>query len=418
MSEVRIPTAFGDLLTPKRYKAYFGGRGSGKSHSFAAALVVLAAQKPLRILCCREIQKSIKDSVKLLIDDKINQHGLTSFYTSTDTEIRGRNGSLFLFSGLKSNPEALKSMEGVNISWVEEANTVSQKSLDLLIPTIREENSELWFSWNPDQPSDPVDNLFRGLNPPSNAIIKRVSWRDNPYFPKVLIDEMERDKEANLLKYQHIWEGDYDLTLETRVLRRIKENSTAIIQEALPDKTYIVGVDLARHVDYTVIIVFDEQTHKMVYIDRFNQIDWNLQKARIEAVARRYNNATIRIDATGVGDPISQDLERTGLSVKPYVFTNQSKKALIDNLALKLEQDDIKIIQHPDLIRELEAFRYEKTASGNIRYNAPDGQHDDCVIALALAVFDLPPKVLTIYKDILTDDNVNIKYSQYGEPIY
>lgn len=414
---VELPIAFRPLFSPARYKAYFGGRGSAKSHSFATALVVLGAKSPMRFLCCREIQKSIKDSVKLLIDDKINQLELNNFYTSTDAEVVGKNGTQFFFAGLKTNPEALKSMEGIDICWIEEANTVSQKSLDLLIPTIRKPGSELWFSWNPDQPSDAVDKMFRGENPPPNSIIQQVSWRDNPYFPEVLIKDMEHDKVTNLLKYQHVWEGGYDLTTETKILRRIKENATATIQEAIPDTDYIMGVDLARKVDWTVIVVFNAQTHKMVYFDRFNQVDWSLQKARIEAVARRYNNALVRIDATGVGDPITEDLERVGLRIEPYIFTQNSKKDLVDNLALLLEQDDIKIIQIQELIDELNSFRLEKTISGKTRYEAPEGQHDDCVMALALACWKLPPKQLKVYKDLLTDEDITITYNQFGEPI-
>jgi hypothetical protein len=259
--------------------------------------------------------------------------------------------------------------------------------------------------------------MFRGQNPPSNAVIQRTSWRDNPFFTNVLKEELERDKATNLLKYQHIWEGEYDLSVEKRVLRRIKENATAIQREVVDGENYVVGVDLARHVDWTVLIVFDEATHKMVYFDRFNQIDWSLQKARIEAVARRYNNALVRIDATGVGDAISNDLERTGLRVKPFVLTNENKKNLIDNLAVKLEGDAIKIMQVPELISELETFSYEKTASGKIRYQAPEGQHDDCVIALAMAIWDLPEKQIKVYKDLLTDEDVDVRYNAYGEPI-
>lgn len=401
-----------------RYKAFYGGRGSAKSHSFASALVLLGFKKPLRILCTREMQNSIKDSVKRLIDDKITEYKLTGFYESTESEIRGKNGTLFIFSGLKSNINNIKSMEGVDICWIEEASTVSQKSLDILIPTIRVEGSELWFSWNPVYDSDPVDKMFRGENVPGNAYVHRVSWRDNPYFSEVLKIELEHDKSTNLPKYQHVWEGDYDKTMDTKILRRIKENSTAVAQDPQDGVDYVIGVDLARHVDWTVIIVFDLHGHKMVYMDRFNQIDWNLQRARIEAVARRYNNALVRIDATGVGDPISQDLERAGLRVSPYVFTNQSKKALVDNLSLKLESDDIKLIQVPELQSELEVFSYEITASGNVRYEAPQGKHDDCVMALSLAVYDLPPKKHKVYKDLIVDDGLQaIYYSEHGEPI-
>ena len=141
MPTVQIPDVFHYLFTPSRYKAAYGGRGSAKSHSFARALVIKASAEPLRILCCREIQKSIKDSSKRLLDDVIEVFELQEFFESTETEIRGKNGSLFLFAGLKTNPEAIKSMEGIDIAWVEEANRVSKRSLDLLIPTVRKANS-------------------------------------------------------------------------------------------------------------------------------------------------------------------------------------------------------------------------------------------------------------------------------------
>src|SRR3990167_8378191 len=209
MSEIELPKIFQPLFKPSRYKASYGGRGSAKSHSFAQALVVKGAEKPLRILCCRELQHSIKDSVKLLIDDKISQSGLTSFYESTQTEIRGKNGTLFLFAGLRSNPESIKSTEGIDIAWTEEANTVSRRSLDLLIPTVRKEGSELWFTWNPDSEYDPVDLMFRGPHIPPDSIVIPASYFDNPWFPDVLKKEMEYDKSIDLGKYKHIWLGEY-----------------------------------------------------------------------------------------------------------------------------------------------------------------------------------------------------------------
>ena len=135
MTELQIPEKFEGLFEPHRYKAFYGGRGAAKSHSFAAALVLLGTMRPLRILCARETQKSIRDSVKRLIDDKIDEMGLrdvpgseqSGFYYSTDTEVRGANGTIFMFHGLRSNPSAIKSMEGIDIVWVEEANMVSQR---------------------------------------------------------------------------------------------------------------------------------------------------------------------------------------------------------------------------------------------------------------------------------------------------
>jgi phage terminase large subunit len=161
-SRVQVPDAFRFLWAdraddglPVRYRAVHGGRGSAKSHSFAQGLVLKAAERPLRVLCAREVQKSIRDSVKRLLDDKIDASALRGFYRSTDTEIRGENGSLFIFAGLRSNPDAVKSTEGIGIAAIFEASRVSQRSLDLLIPTVRKEGSEIWAEWNPENATDP-----------------------------------------------------------------------------------------------------------------------------------------------------------------------------------------------------------------------------------------------------------------------
>lgn len=190
-----------------RYIAAAGGRGSGKSRSVATALVIRAAAKPLRILCVREVQRSIKDSVKRLLDDEIARLGLEDFYTSTEAEIRGRNGSLFLFAGLRTNVDSIKSMEGVDICWAEEAQAVSQGSLDVLIPTIRKPGSQLIFTWNPRLATDPVDVMF--ADPPPRSIVKRVNFDLNPWFPDVLRQEMEYDRSRDTGKYAHVWLGEY-----------------------------------------------------------------------------------------------------------------------------------------------------------------------------------------------------------------
>lgn len=214
MTEVQIPRAFRELFQPARHKAFYGGRGSGKSHSFAAALVIQAAQQPLRILCAREIQKSIKDSAKRLIEDKIQAFGLASRFEVLETEIRGPGGSLFMFAGLRTNPDAIKSMEGLDRVWVEEANRVSQRSIDLLVPTVRKPASELWWGWNPEDERDPVDAMFRSKVPPPNSIVRSVSWRDNPWFPEVLRDEMDHDRANDPDKWAHVWEGEYRKAVE------------------------------------------------------------------------------------------------------------------------------------------------------------------------------------------------------------
>lgn len=257
-SLVQLPSAFEYLFAthaddglPVRYRAAYGGRGSGKSHSFAAALLLKAAQNPLRIGCYREIQKSIRDSVKRLLDDKIRDMGLSEFYESTDTEIRGANGSLFVFGGLRSNPDAVKSTEGLDIGAVFEANKVSQRSWDLLIPTVRKEGSEIWAEWNPEFATDPVDQMFRGdQGAPPGSIIRRVNWYDNPFFPDVLKQDLEWDKKRDPDKYAHIWLGEYQRNSEARVFR----NWTVEEFESPKTATFRLGADWGFAVDPSVLV--------------------------------------------------------------------------------------------------------------------------------------------------------------------
>jgi phage terminase large subunit len=223
---VRLPEAFRFLWQPKaddglpvRYRAAHGGRGSAKSHSFCQAAILKAAETPLRVGCYREIQRSIRDSVKRLLDDKIRDTGLSEFYQSTDTEIRGANGSLFIFNGLRTNPDAVKSTEGLDLALVFEANKVSQRSWDLLIPTIRKDGSEIWAEWNPESPLDPVDAMFRSGSPPPGSIVRQVNWEQNPFFPDVLRQELEWDRKRDPDKYLHIWQGGYQRNSESRVFK-------------------------------------------------------------------------------------------------------------------------------------------------------------------------------------------------------
>lgn len=206
---VEVPRKLKPLLFPKRYKGAYGGRGGAKSHFFAEQSLVRCYREPTRIVCIREVQDSIRDSVRQLLVDKIQKLGLGTFYRPFDTEIRGANGSLIIFKGMQSyNAETIKSLEAYDIAWVEEAQTLSQRSLDMLRPTIRRPGSELWFSWNPRYKTDPVDAFFR-KNPSEDAVSVMVNWRDNPWFPEVLRRDMERDFVADENKADHIWNGAY-----------------------------------------------------------------------------------------------------------------------------------------------------------------------------------------------------------------
>ena len=169
-----------------RYRVLYGGRGSGKSWGIARALLIKAAQRPLRVLCAREVQRTIADSVHRLLADQIASLGLQDWYSVTDTEIRGKNGSLFIFAGLRHQDIGkVKSLEGVDICWVEEGQVVSEKSWGVLVPTIRKERSEIWCSFNPELDSDPTYVRFV-VKPPHDSVVEKVNWSDNRFFPDVL----------------------------------------------------------------------------------------------------------------------------------------------------------------------------------------------------------------------------------------
>lgn len=208
--QIQVPRKLKPLLGDSRYKGAYGGRGGAKSHFFGTQGVLKTYAKPIRMVCIREVQNSIKDSVKQLLTDKIASLGLGASFDILDQEIRcKRTGSLIIFKGMQSyNAENIKSLEDYDIAWVEEAQTLSAYSLQMLRPTLRSDDSEMWFSWNPRHRTDPVDQFFR-KNPPEECISVMVNWRDNPWFPAVLRKEMLHDYRIDPERAEHIWEGAY-----------------------------------------------------------------------------------------------------------------------------------------------------------------------------------------------------------------
>lgn len=205
---VEVPAAFRPLYQPARYKVYWGGRGAAKSWAFADAFVTLGVSGRYRFLCARELQVSIADSVHKLLADRIEARGLGEFFRVTDTSITSATGSEYIFRGLRNNVAEIKSLEGVDYVWVEEAQKVRRQSWELLIPTIRKEGSEIWLSFNPDLETDDTYQRFV-VNPPDDAVVVKVTYRDNPWFSATL--EAERAYAERTLEpedYAHIWEGE------------------------------------------------------------------------------------------------------------------------------------------------------------------------------------------------------------------
>lgn len=216
----QTPRKLGFLFQPARYKVAYGGRGGAKSWNFARALLVLGRSRPLRIVCAREIQESIQDSVHKLLSDQIVALGLEAFYAIQKTTILGANGSEFLFVGLRQQDvHKIKSLEGADIVWVEEAQAVSERSWSILTPTIRKPGSEIWVSFNPELDTDPTYLRFV-VNPPEGAVVCQINWDDNPWFPAELERERQDLKRRDPASYENVWEGRCRRAVEGAVYAR------------------------------------------------------------------------------------------------------------------------------------------------------------------------------------------------------
>jgi phage terminase large subunit len=239
--ELDFPEKLDFLFEPSRYKILYGGRGSGKSWGVARALIAKAVQEPTRVLCAREMQNSIADSVIALLSDQIKAMGLDSFFDVQRTAIYGKNGSEFSFAGLKHNVTSIKSFEGVDICWIEEGQAVSKSSWEVLIPTIRKPGSEIWVTFNPDLDTDETYKRFV-VSPPVNAIVRKVNWDDNPWFPNVLKDELDQLKAKDPDSYLNVWEGHTRQMLDGAVyaneLRKAQEQNR--VRDFVIDKSIAV----------------------------------------------------------------------------------------------------------------------------------------------------------------------------------
>lgn len=260
MSVLDIPTArcFLPLLAdvapdglPVRYKGAHGGRASAKSHFFAELLVEENLRMKIDSVCIREVQKSLRFSVKRTIEAKIAAHNAGAYFDVKDKIITSALGGITIFEGMQNQTaDSIKSLEGFKRAYVEEAQTLSQRSIDLLDPTIRADDSQLWFAWNPRFATDPVEKLLRGTVMPPGAVVVRANYRDNPWFPKVLLPKIDFDRRHDKDKYEHVWMGGYEQHSEARVFRRwqVQEFDTP------SNATLRFGADWGFSVDPTVLI--------------------------------------------------------------------------------------------------------------------------------------------------------------------
>jgi len=215
---IETASVFRPLLEPARYKGAYGGRGSGKSHFFAEMMIEdHMLTKGMRSICIREVQKSLKESAKRLLEDKLEKFGLgeANGFKVFREVIQTPGDGLISFQGMQDHTaDSVKSLEGYDRAWVEEAQSFSARSLELLRPTIRKEGSQLWFTWNPNRPDDPVDKMLRGPLCPADAIVVQANWNTNPWFPSVLEAERQDSQAKDADRYGHIWEGEYARVFE------------------------------------------------------------------------------------------------------------------------------------------------------------------------------------------------------------
>jgi len=346
----RVGRIYNFLKQKARYKIISGGRGSAKSWEVAAELVTRGAQKKIRVLCCREIQRSIKQSVHKLLSDTIDRLGLNNDYKITDHKISNRNGTEFFFEGLWQNIDSIKSIEGIDYCWVEEAQTTSHRSWTTLTPTIRKHDSEIWITYNPTDDYDAVHQF--SLNPPDNAIVIEQNAEHNPFLPDVLKEESEHMKKTDYELWRHIWGGE---TLKRSDAEVLGGKWTVDYFETPGNVDFYHGVDWGFGADPTVLVrcfVHDNT----LYIDKAKY--WyqsDLEQLPEQFIHHVPTSASWRIYADSANPAEIRYIYNKGLNVRAV------KKTTIE-AGIRYLRSYQKIVIHEDckeLIEEAKQYKYK-----------------------------------------------------------
>ena len=314
--KVQLPRVFRELLTAKaRYKMFYGGRAGGKSYAFADALLTLATSRKLLIACVREVQNSIKDSVYKLIADRIAFYQLDEYRLYEDKIVNLKNKSKFIFKGiLEHNAQNIKSLEGVDICWCEEAQKISERAWQILDPTIRKPNAEIWLSLNREEENDPVWKAL-ALHPDNDTIVRKVNYYDNPYCPDNMKRLALKMKNENYGEYLHVWEGEPRLTADNHLIGREEvyralENDIKINDDTAP---LIIGVDVARFGDDKTAICY-RRGRQVLKFKTFQKLDVVQVAHLIGAIIAEDKPARVCIDVGGLGAGVYDVLVANGLA--------------------------------------------------------------------------------------------------------
>lgn len=435
--ETEFPAKLKFLFEPARYKVAYGGRGGAKSWGFARALLLQAYWKPLRILCAREYQNSITESVHQLLREQVVALGLDGHYDVLASEIRGKNGSLFAFAGLKTDPNKIKSAEGFDRCWVEEAEKVSDESWDKLIPTIRKADSEIWISFNPHLMTDATYRRFV-INPPGEAVVVPISYKDNPWFPEVLekerLEMQERDPEA----YRHIWEGHCLSVGDNQMIGMEEAYAASGRHYRITDYDFaprILGVDVARYGGDRSVI-FPRQglvAFKPKVFAGISNMDLAGEVAR---ACDKWNADAIFVDA-GRGEGVIDRLRQMGYNPievnfggKPSDPKYANKRAEMWDTMAKWVKNQGAIPDIPELIADLAAptyvfsnqtskFTVESKESIKSRGNKSPDLGDALALTFAFPITkakkqDKPPDLEYDPRDGIPQANHATDYSIFG----
>jgi phage terminase large subunit len=335
-----------------RFYGLHGGRGSSKSHVFATKAIIRMIEGRFRLLCVREVQRSIADSVHQLLCNKIEESGLRAQFEITDAYIRGPNGSVAIFRGMQSHTAAsVKSMEDLDAAWIEEGQTLSQKSIDLLIPTIRAPGSEIWASWNPEAENDPIEFL-RGH---PDALVIEMNWRDNPWFPDVLRKDMLRDQKRDPGKAAWVWEGQWRGATEARVFRNYRVGDVAVPRNAV----WFYGVDWGFSVDPLAAVRFCFPDKDTLYVsDEAFQIGVPQERTALYLLDHMPEIAKWPVTADNARPEMVDFCRRNGLPrMRPAI---KGKGSVEDGLSFLQGYDIVISPRCPNMKREFDSYAYKR----------------------------------------------------------
>ena len=401
--DIQFPEKLQCLFQPSRYKVLKGGRGGAKSWGVARALLLRGAKQNLQILCVRELQNSIEESVHKLLSQQIDLLGLAGLYVIEKRHIYcPMTGTMFSFEGIARNVNRIRSFEGVDICWVEEAHKVSRGSWRVLIPTIRKEGSEIWITFNPELETDETFMRFV-KDPPESAIVVDINWRDNPWFPDVLRAELERDKARDYDEYMHIWEGHCLKNLKGAVyakeLRRAREENRITIvswERAVPVDTFwdlgrrdMTGIWFAQRVamQYRVLrYLEDSQEHISHYMKELDRLPYIYgthhlpHDAKAKTVGAKYS---VEQQVRGIGEV----KRRVRVVPRTKIFDGISASRMLFDQCWFHEPDCADGLQH------LNHYRYDVSESGLFSNEPVHDEHSHCADAFrTMGVAYRPPK--------------------------